>query len=308
MNTIRLLVRIALCAAFSLSVLPEAHAQFTYTFFPNDATIASAIDTDFNFVGFAGGSYDDDFNRNFFPPSSPTVNVIDGASIPNGLDINNSSIVNITGGSLGFTVANDHSRVNVSGGSTSFLLAVDNATVDMTQGSVDDLELQGYRGTVRGGTVITKLVANSQSSMFGDVLGSCIVDVTGGNIAGELDAYNSGILNLYGGQLGGDLYAAHGGTINIFGVGLTTSLLDAHVNNRYSLYSLSGTLSDGAPLNNKNLYILNDGVTYGHSSFNLVPTAVPEPGNVALVLTGAITTTALSLRRRRVSRGLTKTQ
>ena len=300
MNTIRLLARIILCAALSLSILPCAQAQFTYTFFPTNDTINSAITTDFAIVGFAGGSYDDDFNRNFLSPSSPTVHFVDGADMSGEMEIFHSSTVHLSGGSFGSVIAFDSSKVNVSGGSTPFLLAFDTTTVDMTQGSVDDLECQGNSATIRGGVINTKLVANSSSdSLTGEVLGSCIVDVTGGNIIGELDAYNSGILNLYGGQLGGDLYAAFGGTINVFGSGLSASLLDAHYHNAYSLYSLSGTLADGGVLNNKNLYIMNDGVTYGHSSFSLVPTAVPEPGSVALLLMSTSAVSLFILRRRR---------
>ncbi len=59
-------------------------------------------------------------------------------------------------------------------------------------------------------------------------------------------------------------------------------------------------LADGTLLNNKNLFVMNDGVAYGHSSFNLLSSAaVPEPGSVALLLTGATTTYLLVLRRRK---------
>ncbi len=224
LNTTRLLVRAALCAALSLSVSPKAHAQFTYTFFPNNGAIDSAVNTDFAIVGYAGGSYDDNFNRNFQSPSSPTVNVIKNANIIGEMDVFNSSTVNLYGGSIGFLSAFDNSTVNVSGGSSPFLLTFDHSTVHMSHGNIDDLECQGNRVKISSGNISSKLLANSATNSRSDVLGSCIVDVTGGSINGQLDAYNSGILNLYGGHFGGDLYAAFGGTINVFGSDLTTSL------------------------------------------------------------------------------------
>ena len=302
MNTTRLLVCASLCAILGISNLPQAQAQFTYTFFPDDGTLASTVNTDFAIVGFAGGSYDDSFNRNFLFPSSPTLHVVNGADIGGEMDIFNSSHVIFSGGNIGFINVFDNSSVSASGGSSPFLLAFDSSTVNMSDGIIDDLEGQGSSVTVSGGHITSKLVANSAAdSVTGNPIGSCIIDVTGGSIEGELDAYNNGLLNLHGGQLGGDLFAAFGGTIDVYGSGLTASLVNPDYNNAYSLYSLSGTLEDGTVLSNKNLFIMNDGVTYGHSSFNLISAAsTPEPNSLILLLSGGLGAGLLLHRRRHV--------
>lgn len=66
---------------FSLTLLSKAHAQFTYTYFPNDTTINGPVTTtDLAIVGYSGGSYDDNFNPAFNGPSSPTIQVVSGAN------------------------------------------------------------------------------------------------------------------------------------------------------------------------------------------------------------------------------------
>ncbi len=300
MNATRYFTCAAFCAALSLSFLPGAHAQFTYTFFPTNSTINSDIGTDFATVGFSGGSYDDNFNRHFTGPSSPTINVIGGSNDVVEMDIFHYSKVNLIGGSVGFMVAYDHSNVNISGGSTSFLLSFDQSTVNMTGGSIDELDGQGKKVTVSGGTITSQLAANSKTDYMGNSLGSSIVDVYGGNLEGKIAAYNDGILNLFGGSLDGDIYAEFGGTVNFYGNGLTASLIDSKYNNYFSLYSLSGTLADGTVLTDKNFQVLNDGVAYGHATFNLINSAaVPEPGSTAFLLTSIITSGRLLAMRRR---------
>ena len=82
-------------AALSLGLLPEARAQtFTYTYYPDNATVNSAISTDYAIVGYAGGYYDEnDFSRHFTSPSSPTVQIAVGANIINEIDAFNHSMV-----------------------------------------------------------------------------------------------------------------------------------------------------------------------------------------------------------------------
>lgn len=298
-HTLQQLCTGLLCAALSLSVLTEAHAQFNYTFYPNDATINNAVTPDFAIVGYAGGSYDNNFNPNFTSPSSPTIQVVAGADVSSEIDIFNHSVVNVSGGNVAGILPFDNSTLNITGGSSGFALNEDAAIINMNGGSVDDLEGQGQQVNVSGGTIGT-LVSNVNTDFFGNSLGSCLVNVTGGTVTGDISAFNDGILNLYGGVFGGTLRAAEGGTINIYGSGLVTSLLNPNYGNGYTLYALSGILEDGTVLTNANLRVRNDGVTYGHSSFHLV-NAVPEPGAYALLL--GVGVSGVSLLRRRYKRG-----
>lgn len=288
-----------LCTALILSLQSRSQAQFTYTFYPNDATINNTVITDFAIVGYAGGSYDEsDFSRHFTSPSSPTIQVVVGADVSSEMDIFNNSLVHVSGGSVGAIVPYDNSILTISGGNCSFVLGEDHSIIHMLGGAVDDLEGQGKQINFSGGTVGT-LVANVNTDYLGNSLGSCIVNVTGGNITGETDAFNDGILNIYGGQFGGDVYARFGGTVNIFGHDLRANLLDSNFNSTYSLYSLSGVLDNGVVLNDKSLYIENDGVTYGHSSFQII-NATPEPGSLALLLgSSAFGASVLMNRRKR---------
>jgi hypothetical protein len=56
-------------------------------------------------------------------------------------------------------------------------------------------------------------------------------------------------------------------------------------------------LSDGSPLDGVELRVRNDGVTYGHSTFNLVNT--PEPGTAGVLVLGGL---LAACRRRRAAR------
>jgi len=308
-HTLQRLSLCVLCTTLILSLQSRSHAQFTYTFYPTDTTINSIVETDLAIVGFAGGSYDDNFNPNFTSPTSPTVNIVAGADISGGsnhgvgeMDIFNHSTVNVSGGNVYTITSQNSSTLNLLPGSTiGVALSFEQSVVNMNGGDVADLEGQGKQINVGGGTVGT-LVANTNTDLFGTTLGSCLVNVTGGNITSEADAYNDGILNLYGGQFDGNLFARFGGTINVFGHDLRATLVNPNFNNTYSLYSLSGFLDNGTVLNDNSLFIENDGVTYGHSSFQLV-NATPEPGSIALLLAfGACSVPVLIRKRTRTGR------
>ena len=287
----------ALATLCALSMTSSARAQFTYTYYPTDTAINSDVTTDFAIVGFSGGSYNDDFTLNFTGASSPIVEVASRANVTGEIDSFNHSVVNMTGGSVVFFFPVGNSILNIKGGNIDSVLNEDAGVVNVTGGTVSDLEGQGKTINVSGGTIGT-LVANVNTSRLGATLGSCIVNVAGGEVTGEVDSYNEGILNLRGGNLDGDLYARFGGTINLYGSNLIAPLIDAGNRGKFSLYSLSGVLEDGTVLKNKNLFIENDGVTYGHSSFTLI-NAVPEPGAIALLLGVGVSGVGLLMRRRR---------
>lgn len=272
---------------------PAALAQ-TYTYFPSNTTVSTPVTADFGIVGFSGGQYNPGtFAREFTGPSSPTVTIANGADIPDG-EVFNSSIVNVTVGTANLFVYDD-STVNIHGGVVFFALSTDNAVLNMYGGRASDLEGQGRRINVYGG-IVGALAANTNTSYVGDPLGSCTVDVFAGTFeaGADLSAFNEGVLNLRGGLIQSDfIRAAEGGTLNIFGTGLAAQLIDPNGANGYSIYTLTGSLADGSSLNNIEMRIRNDGVTYGHSTFNLIN--VPAPGAAGVLAMGALHAT----RRRR---------
>ena len=286
---------LVVCAAFSLvactgSVLAQ---PFTYSHFPSNTVINTPVTADFAIVGYSGGMYNEvDFTREFTGPSSPTIQVVAGADIPDA-EVFNHSTVHVTGGSVTFAAMYDTSTLRVSGGTVGFSLGFDSSEIHVTGGTVTELAGQGRLANVSGG-MLGIVTANSNTDTMGGQLGSCIVNLTGGTFMEEVNALNEGILNLYGGQiLAPFLRSAEGGTLNIYGTGLSAQLTNPNAPNGYSLYTLAGLLSDGSSLDGVQLRVRNDGVTYGHSTFNLI--TVPAPSAAATVALGGL----MAARRRR---------
>jgi hypothetical protein len=287
MSVAKHLHRVLFLLAISV-VAPAALAQtFTYTYFPSSTTINTPVTTDFAIVGFSGGQYNEDtFAREFTGPSSPTVTIANGADIPEA-DIFNSSVVNITGGTAALFPF-DHSTVNIHGGTVPFALTFENSVVNMYAGAAGDLEGQGHQVNVFGGTVGT-LVANGNTDYLGNTIGSCEANVFGGSFSAgnDLTAFNEGVLNIHGGLIqSAFIRAAEGGTLNIYGTNLAAQLINPHDPNGYSIYHLAGLLADGSPISGLEMRIRNDGVTYGHSTFNLIN--VPAPGAAGVLAMGGV--------------------
>lgn len=152
----------------ALSLLCAANAADAQTtFFPKDATIDYAI-SNYAVIGYESGT----LLRNLKVPSSPTVNIVSGASVPYLFAFNNSA-VNVKGGSVSTLDANDHSVANVSGGDSNYVTAFDNGAVNLSGGSVF------YLG-VRGNGTVT---------------------ISGGSIGNNLQASDNGVFNLIGSNL-----------------------------------------------------------------------------------------------------------
>lgn len=276
--------------AFYLAV-PVVARPFSYLHVPSDTTLESPVTQDFAIIGYSGGQYNEDtLAREFTGPSSPTVTIADGAAIP-AAEVFNSSVVNATGGAWNVDLY-DHSTLNVLGGNNGVgasVLSFESSTVNIFNGTMFGIYGQGQRVNVYGGTINT-LESNSNTTYLGDNLGSCVTEVTGGTFiaGGNLTAFNDGVINLRGGVIHSDfLRAAEGATLNIYGSNLAAHLVNSSGANGYSIYMLSGSLADGNPIDGIEMRIRNDGVTYGHSTFNLIVT--PEPGSaVAMFLIGSL--------------------
>jgi hypothetical protein len=282
--------------AVLVSSAGSALAQpFTYTYYPATTTIGTPVTTDFAIIGFSGGQYNPDtFEREFTGPSSPTVQIGTGADIPDA-EIFNNSIVNITGGTS-IPITYDQSRLNVYGGLVTSTLGLDSSVINVYGGAVQNLDGQCQHVNILGGALGT-VSANSQTAYTGDNLGSCTVDIMGGvfDSGRQINAFNDGILNLYGGTVANlaFLRAAEGGTLNIYGTNLAAQLINSSDPNGYSIYTLAGLLTDGSSIDGVQLKVRNDGVTYGHSTFNLI--TVPAPSGASVLAAWGV----LARRRRR---------
>ena len=174
---IRLTHRLAVLSALTLfGVAPIAHAQ-TYTFFPDDTTINSAVNTDYAIVGYDSGDIDNGFGG----ASSPTVTVVTGGSA---FDLNsyNSSTVNLRGGSVDDNLYSyDAGTINMSGGNAVYVNAFDASTVNVSGGNIRNLLAASGTGTVnvRGGSFDGDLRANDNSlfNFFGSGLVAPISDM-----------------------------------------------------------------------------------------------------------------------------------
>lgn len=283
---------VAACCGF-VAARPALADDFTYSFYPTNTTINAPVTTDFAIVGYAGGSFNDDFSRNFAGPASPTITVASGAEIGDA-EVFNSSVVNVTGGNVN-PFLHDSSTLNVSGGDVSFCLSFSSAKLKVMAGTVEDIETQGLSLDISGGQ-LGVVIANSRTDDAGNSMGSSVAELTGGHYVGEINAYNEGILNLRGGTIdaGVTLSAMEGGTLNIYGTGLTAQLVDPNSTESYDLYTLAGSLANGSSIDGLQLKVRKDGFTYGHSTFNLINT--PEPATLSIVGLAGVT----ARRRRRV--------
>lgn len=181
-----------------------AHAQFDIIHFPNDATIDYALAGDAE-IGRDANGY----------KSSPTVNLVTGGSISDGVTTFSSSVFNVSGGSIG--TDNDSLFVGID--------AVNTSTVNFSGG------------------YIAKLAAE-ESSVF---------NMSGGRIGSDLQAYDNSTINIRGGDPGPGMSASSNSTLNFFGHNLQATFKTEGGGVKF--YSLSGTLADGTVLTDRFLVI-----------------------------------------------------
>jgi hypothetical protein len=242
----------------------------------------------------AGDSYPDDNVRVIDGLTPPTVvDIVDGGVIE-GLTVEGSSIINMSGGLVRShfpyvgVSADDSSTVNLSAGLIDGSLALyDLATLDMSGGTVHE-ELDAFgSGTlhISGGSMGDFFVSGSSAiSVTGGILGnvfscggSCVVDLFGGFRVGWLNTDQSSIVNLYGGHL--DYLNCYGAsTLNVYGYDLL--LTQDH---------LTGTLADGSPLD------VDVGDDYGR----IILHEIPEPSTLLLLSFATVTLLGYSRCRKR---------
>ncbi len=270
---------LVLCAP---GTTPQAQAQIMYIG-TNTTLDASDPITGQAFVGFASAN---DFSHNT-NRVSPTVTLVSGGSVSNAIQIYNSSTLNMSGGMVGGPSA-----------SVNAIVGYDNSRVNLSGGSVIG-RLSSYANSttaISGGSIGERLEAGDNST----------VTISGGSVGGILNAFTNGTINLSGGSVGGYFRVDNSGTLNVFGTGLNALLInsdfsfapnDPTMPSRYSQYSLSGALSDGTVLLNKELDVQN-GTGARYFLFN-TPGAVPEPGSLALFAGLCVTGAGIFTRRKR---------
>jgi hypothetical protein len=131
-----------------------------------------------------------------------------GGSVNEFLGAYGSSIVNVSGGSIGMegVFGEDSSVVTISGGDVEYLWAHDSSTLTLSGGTVSDMVVfDSSRVTVSGGWVYTYL----------DVFGSPTVTITGGSVA-DVFVYDSATITVTGGSPGG-LYFGGSSTVTVTG-------------------------------------------------------------------------------------------
>ena len=286
-------------AAFGALALFGAGTARAAVFYTTDTTIGSSLH-DGAYIGYA--SYNDLNQRT--NPASPTVTLASGGGLAFISDVYNNSTVNISGGFFGGGLsAYNNSAVNLSAGLIhDTFVASDNSVVNVSGGAIDTglITENDTTANISGGSIFTLSAYNratvnvSGGAISGglDAANNSTVNVSGGAIIDGLSGLDSSIVNIRGGNFGLNLFVLDNSTFNIFGAGLTASLTDANFG-PYSAYALSGTLTDGTVINQQLLVQNGTG-----ARFFLNPSAVPEPGSVAL-LVGMTTVGAGIFRKRR---------
>jgi hypothetical protein len=247
--------------------------------------------------------------------SNSSVFNLSGGSVGR-LQVNESAVANILGGTIiGDLSSNGASRVNVKGGTVGSasasggIMTISGGTVmgDALAGNGGVLNITGgvikgkagagyYRASMNlsGGEVqgnvyasYSSIVNLSGGKIKGDVLGldHGILNITGGTANGKVSARNFSAVNLYGGSFA-YFSALNSGTINLYGTNLLANLIDSNYafdGSTWSLYTLSGNFKDGTDVYGKNLFIQNGGKATYH-----ITIIAPEPSSLPLALAGGL--------------------
>ena len=187
------------------------------------------------------------------------VNVANGSTVPDSLDILVGAEVNISGGSVAeFSAAASGSEVNISDGSLGALFI-----------AAADVEVN-----ISGGTVGNSFRA------FGST-----INLSGGSVGNAFSARENSVINISGGSVGSGFNANAGSQVNLFGSDFMlngTSIEGLVLNESFTIadrdVTLTGTLEDGSPFS----FDLNSNPVSSEDSFAatamLTVTATTESG------------------------------
>ena len=206
------------------------------------------------------------------------------------LEAEDNSVVTIHGGQFHHEVsASDRSNVTISGGWTASVVPLRQSTLTITGGAVggrpsfvdQDAQmwmLHNFRRNFKIRDFKIKVVSNSKRTAQTAAVPTQNPAVQTAAIpptpppappAPCLIVLENSIVNLHGGSINGSLKVSDSGTLNVYGTDLSKTLVDANAGEGYSLYKLSGILSDGFSLDGKLVYIKNDS-----AKVNFINTAV----------------------------------
>lgn len=182
------------------------------------------------------------------PPGQTTV-TMSGGEVIDGIEMHDSSILNVTGGITGRIWASDNSTVTIWGGDASSVTA-ESGTINIIGGEVSGINV--FRG---------------------------VVNISGGTITGDMRITSSGIINITGGQFFRNIFADDVCKVNIFGYNLHKS----DVGGENGVGYVSGHWADETQftIEFKNTWF---GDTYSHIQLH----EIPEPATLALFALGAV--------------------
>ena len=226
-----------------LGMTHSVAARNSSGFFPKDAT----INYDAGDCAIIGCT---DLKPDYFKRySSPTVSLVSGGRIRDGLIAFSGSKLNIRGGSIGCSVE-----------------AYASTTIAISGGSIgEDLTARGRSAIhISSGRISGGLMAEEDSK----------VTVTGGTVGNRIGVCDSSVVNVRGGHIKEGFCVGGLGTLNLFGKRLRKTLVHAHLPGRPSnrevfwmtgkndgttdsQYILHGKLCDGTSVNGLSLYIEN---------------------------------------------------
>ena len=201
--------------------------------------------------------------------------------------IYDNSAANISGGNIGQVYAFDASKTNITGGIVNLVAGYDNNVTNISGGSL--------RFSFGANHCVTNISGGNVKNAYGAL--NSVTNISGGSVT-DIYAYGDSAFNITGGAIGShSLRLFEDSLLNLSGADFVLSdaiEMGSDVNGSYTLYTLTGLLTDGSSLNT-DLFDYQDGgydIAGGGPGktplyFNGNPVfaggvAAPEPGALAL--------------------------